>query len=339
MRIAVSFCNQPGGRAQPNIAIVDTATGERHFVEVERPNAGVTGLFHDPPHLYALATPPGHTGVVGLLVIDPDRAALVAEIDLPHVVHAHSLVVRGRSLHVVSTGTDEVLRFELTDGATAVGDPQVVWTPYRRTDRVRGAVAMARHIARTGPKRFRRLVHSVRTGSLWSTERVRRVVGTHHPNGLCTDGGHLYVSAFGTKRGELLSGATRGYVSRIGEAAPVLDSIHHPHSPQVHEGAVWFCESSTRSVRRNHDVVLRMPVGYTRGLAVHPSTLVVGSSSGRKVSKSTGVVANPADPGMVEPACAVTVFRGQGSTWTSEHHETFDDTHREIYDVVVLSDD
>ncbi|MGE5251239.1 MAG: DUF4915 domain-containing protein, partial [Bacteroidota bacterium] len=181
----------------------------------------------------------------------------------PQVGDPHSILASGDCLYVVSTATDEVLSFDITD--TALLNPRVVW---KASD---------------------------------------AGIDTHHVNSIVEKDGDLMVSAFGPKAGDLWSTAANGYIHNISLDRRIKEGIYHPHTLSVHDDQIYYCES-----HRGWFCSLEGPVfqlnGYSRGISWCSDDLVcVGTSIGRKVSKSTGLLANPADPGEEIGQCAVTL--------------------------------
>jgi hypothetical protein len=95
-------------------------------------------------------------------------------------------------------------------------------------------------------------------------------------------------------------------------------------------------------------LLFKFSEGYARGLATNDDFLVIGLSSGRKVSKSTGTINNIADPGELVPCCKVvfiemdyslgSCLKGTPSIFRSQKMFAFDlnDFHNEIYDLLIL---
>lgn len=110
-----------------------------------------------------------------------------------------------------------------------------------------------------------------------------------HINSLFWHNGELYASAFGTKpTGGMWSDAKQGYVINLGTGEKVIFPIYHPHSARWALDSVFWCESSYQRVVSSTYGVLEGIRGYARGLVVTESQLVVGVSTGRRKSKSTG---------------------------------------------------
>ncbi len=175
--------------------------------------------------------------------------------ELTEVKDGHSVFATKKNIYVLSTGTDEVLRYDILENG--VHNSQVIWR------------------ASEGQ------------------------VDTHHINSITELNGELYISAFGPKTGVLWSSASNGYIHNITREIRVREGIYHPHSLSGRNGNLYYCESSRRLFRSLDTSLFEMD-GYTRGGGWLSDELVcITSSIGRRVSKSTGLVANPSDPGDV----------------------------------------
>jgi hypothetical protein len=115
---------------------------------------------------------------------------------------------------------------------------------------------------------------------------------------------------------------------RIGEG------LGHPHSILDIDGTLAYCESSTASVVVGGSRSEQLP-GYPRGLCRVGDRLLVGTSRGRKVSKSTGIT-NRADPGAPAGRCSVTTLALPGLA--IERVDDLDELALEIYDLQPVSD-
>lgn len=171
---------------------------------------------------------------------------------------------------------------------------------------------------------------------IWAANNNRK--DTIHLNSLVWHEDDLYISAFGEKTGDLWSSADKGYVLNLTTGQSVLTSLYHPHSIySTHEG-IYCCDSSRMAIAREDGQRLVIGRGYTRGLAVSPERLYCGVSKGRTTSKSTGIMNNPADPGIKAGQCAVLIYERrnhdlEGSELIGEVNlERYGD---EIYDILI----
>ena len=112
--------------------------------------------------------------------------------------------------------------------------------------------------------------------------------------------------------------------------------IHHPHSVIVADDDIYYCESCTQTVKKGVTPVVNLPFGYTRGLAIKDDKLIVGSSTGRKRSRSKGTINNVADQGLLEEVCCISIFTFNTSADRYELTDEFDflPHKKEIYDVI-----
>jgi hypothetical protein len=157
----------------------------------------------------------------------------------------------------------------------------------------------------------------------------------HHLNGVCEFQGDVHVCGFGKKTSDWAS-ASDGFIFNVTRHAPVAEHLLHPHSILGHDGRLVCCESRRRSVRVPAGPLEseRLP-GYSRGLCAVGPDLYVGTSQGRRVSKSTGLINNPADPG--ELAGRSTVSRLETQSLKLVETVDLDDLGEEIYDLLEVT--
>jgi uncharacterized protein (TIGR03032 family) len=158
-----------------------------------------------------------------------------------------------------------------------------------------------------------------------------------HLNGLATDGNRpRFVTAFGTTdtRGGWRPGKLDGgcLIDVDSGEAPVR-GLCMPHSPRLHDGAVWLCDSGTgRLVRADLEsgtveTVAVLP-GYTRGLALAGGFAFVGLSKARETATFGGVpIVDRAGP--LTCGVAVVDLRTGQPVSLLEFHEGVD----EVFDV------
>lgn len=159
---------------------------------------------------------------------------------------------------------------------------------------------------------------------------------THHVNSIALWNGDVVISAFGPKTGATWSTATRGYIHNLTQNRRVVESIYQPHSLCAANGELYYCESARGRIYSVSGACLEVG-GYVRGLAFSSSgQFVVGTSVARKVSKSSGIVSNPGDPGEPSGKCALVVCT-LGTDGPKRLAETSLAAYgSEIYDVAVL---
>ena len=137
---------------------------------------------------------------------------------------------------------------------------------------------------------------------------------TIHLNSIAHHQGEFYISAFGPRQENFWHSSREGYIQNITTGEKVVTGLRQPHSLLSYENELYYCSSSTSEVCRLGDPEDRLLVderSYVRGLAMTPEMLVVGTSKGRKKSKSTGkdLVTNFTDPGLPVGHCAVHFYQ------------------------------
>lgn len=227
---------------------------------------------------------------VGIAIIRKENLELKQVVYLNKLHDIHSICFHSNNIYLVSTGTDTVYKLEFDQNLDLTDKPKIFWTP---------------------------------EGSIGKSD-------THHINSLCSYGDELYVSAFGTKKGELWQTAENGYIFNITKNKRVLENIYHPHSLQIKNGNYYYCESSSRTVFKNETKIGRLNTGYTRGLCISDNKMYIGSSTGRKRSKSTNLINNFKDNGLIEPCCEVNQIRVKNT----EQIVNFLEWQDEIYDIM-----
>jgi uncharacterized protein (TIGR03032 family) len=112
----------------------------------------------------------------------------------------------------------------------------------------------------------------------------------HHVNGIARDARRTVVTMFGPRRNRQWSNVVEGQLLDIHSGQILMHGIHHPHSPRLRDGQIWFCESG-----RGDIVVIegsrigRTSIGgYTRGISIGENHILVGVSSARTQSRSEG---------------------------------------------------
>jgi uncharacterized protein DUF4915 len=283
----ISFCNLPVLRATA-IFRLDTSSGELSEIGLgfSRSVEGCTGMTSDDARVYVLCV---SEGIYHLSVLTKDELEYVFCEPLPEVKDGHSILVKDQQLYVVSTGTDEVIRYDLA--AEGAINPRAVW--------------------RASP-----------CGS-----------DTHHVNSIADWNGNLVVSAFGPKFGTLWTSALEGYIHDISRDVRIKSGIYHPHSLSVRGDDLYYLESH-RKLFCSLDGAIFSLTGYPRGVCwLSDDVVCLGSNVGRRVSKSTGLIANPADPGEASGSCGVTVVHIK--TGRRLKHLDLGRVGGEVYDLMV----
>ncbi|MCA9894184.1 MAG: DUF4915 domain-containing protein [Anaerolineae bacterium] len=288
--LLISFSNLQKPRST-SLLRYDTRDGSETWVDLgldkEASISSCTGISGHDGRLYLLAT---RRDVTHVFAFSQASLEPLWHQALPDVKDAHSLALLGPYAYVVSTGTDEVMRYTVTD--QGFNDPQVAWTP-----------SGADH-------------------------------DTHHLNSVTSHQGDVYVSGFGPKKTERWSSADDGYIYNLSKDTYVKTAVYHPHTVISYRGSLYYCDSS-RAAFASMDAPLVSLEGYVRGACFTSKNIVyVGTSMGRKVSKSTGIVNNPADNGEDWGFCGITRF---DLTTRQQTKIDFSAHGREIYDIYHLA--
>lgn len=235
----------------------------------------------------------------GIVIIDKKTSDVLAKSDLAEVIDGHSIVLKDNNLYVVSTGNDSVIKYNYDQKNLKFDKPEILWKPNDSEGRN----------------------------------------DTHHLNSLYSNKDKLFISGFGLKKGERWSSAKNGYIFEIVGQRKEIVNIFHPHSVFVYENEIYYTESSTRSIKRNNKTLIKLDQGYTRGLHVEMNLVIIGLSSGRKNSKSTGIINNNADPGLSEPSCKILFFKRRSMFNKYKINDEFDffPMHQEIYDICKIN--
>ena len=259
--VLVSFCNFPCPR-EPAICRLAADSGDLAQVPLALPGSveGCTGITANRVKIFVLCV---SEGICHLAALTRSRLEVIFCQPLPEVKEGHSIVADDDQVFSVSTGTDEVIRYNL--GPKSVRDPQVIW---------RATVS--------------------------STD-------THHVNSITRWKGNLVASAFGPKFGTLWTSALEGYIHDISRDVRIKNGIYHPHSLSVRGDRLYYLESHRKLLCSLDGPIFAVP-GYPRGVCWLSDDLVcIGSNVGRRLSRSTGLIANPADPGERSGSCGITV--------------------------------
>ncbi len=258
---------------------------------------------------------------------------------LPEASDVHSIFLDGRNnLYVASTGTEQIILYHVDTKSRKITFVKSIWQPYSYKDKAGVIITTTgRLLAHKRPK-IRTLMRMILDRSICSPVACRNTTSSHHINSIAIHKGDIYISAFGPQKGKLKSTATNGYVYNITKGTKILNGIYHPHSLIVSDHGVFYCESARRKIKNHQTDVIILNSGYTRGLCVENGHIIVGSSTGRRKSRSTHIVNNIADPGLLEPVCKVSIFQHSKETETYELVKEYDFLpHRtEIYDIMVL---
>lgn len=133
----------------------------------------------------------------------------------------------------------------------------------------------------------------------------------HHLNSVFGANGDVYVSGFGAKIGENWRSTVDGFVINIMTGEKVATGLQHPHTVMLLGNSLAYCDSRTSSLKFVDSSRRQQLPGYTRGICAADDAIFVGTSLGRRVSKSTGVINNPNDPGIAVGTHAIYRLNGE----------------------------
>ena len=167
----------------------------------------------------------------------------------------------------------------------------------------------------------------------WRPEPDAPRADIHHLNAIFGWRGDLLVSGFGKKPGPDWGLTREGFIVNVTRGEAIASGIYHPHSLVAIGEEIAYCESGKRAVRvMGRGQTQRLP-GYTRGLCLTGQKVFVGTSVGRRVSKSTGMLHNPQhSSGTPEGQC--TVCRLSPSSLEIEDVIDLSAYGEEIYDLL-----
>lgn len=167
-------------------------------------------------------------------------------------------------------------------------------------------------------------------GTVWTPSQAKK--DTHHINSItCVDRENILVTAFGPKKADLWQSASNGYVCNIKSGNFIKTGINQPHSLRASSQTLYYCESANQGLVALDGGNLYNADGYTRGLCFRDQNRVIfGTSVGRRKSKSTGIMRNPADPGDPFGVCGITALDLQTRCAFTTDMSKYG---REIYDI------
>lgn len=291
-RVLVSLCNFVSADKTSLLAI-DLNDGRIDPVAGLRLGVGTTGICR-----YGRWILVAYQLKEGLLaVLDASTLAFVDEIELPGCSDPHSITPFDDGIAVVSTGSDEILHYQLHG----------------------------------------RVFGKARRVFAYGDERADR----HHLNGIAATADGLVWSGFGARDadrpptdGLAWTAARSGFLQVFGQTKPLREKLIHPHTVRLFEGKTYFCESSIGSFRSLERTVAVLD-GYTRGIDfIDSERAAVGTSVGRRKSRSTGRILNPLEDGIDTGTCAVHIVNI--ASQETERVYPVEPYAREIYDILAL---
>lgn len=299
--VLVSFCNVSSPRL-PLLALFNPASGillPLRLPDPARQFKGITGLAREGPYLYAVAQfRPGEAERL------TSRCAL--------------LVFSSKSLELVHT-----YEFRgVADGHSLVWSAGKLYVVSTGTDEI---VELEMNGAEVRSERpYLRSAHATRSD-------------VNHLNGLCDSPDGLIMSAFGPRTDSSWASATNGFILNVKRKEMIRHGLQHPHSPFILGPSVVFCESRKTSVGTVAGDRKQLLPGYTRGVCMWGSDICVGTSVGRRTSRSTGkVVENPGVAGIASGGCTISRLRADDFGIISTFETPL--AVGEIYDLMTVDD-
>ena len=165
-----------------------------------------------------------------------------------------------------------------------------------------------------------------------------------HLNGIAMENGEArYVTALGatnTQRGWSRHKKDGGIVIDVETDAIICDGLCVPHSPRVHGGELYICNSGDGSVGKVSDEqyhpIIGGLLGLTRGMTFLGDRMLVGVSASRNfLSKFWGLPLHDRVRNSEEIAASKLLVVDH-STGTIEHWLEFGDDIREVYDIACI---
>ncbi len=170
---------------------------------------------------------------------------------------------------------------------------------------------------------------------VWTPDKSTLGKDIDHLNSLCLRDGRVLVSGFGPKMGPLWRDSTEGFIVDVDTGERVASGFRQPHSVTSIGNSLFVCESAKSLVRDVTGDRSTSLDGYTRGLCYTRDGIYVGTSIGRAVSKSTGVISNAADIGDPKGSCGVHLLDSE--SLQIKKSIKLDET--EIYDLLPVKED
>jgi hypothetical protein len=169
-------------------------------------------------------------------------------------------------------------------------------------------------------------------GTFWQHPDTDKNGDEVHLNGIIINGNDLWVSCFGKKRGKYWTTAASGYIINTSNNKKIY-KVTHPHSINSYKSEIYYCESTKGSVLVNARQLIKFPHTYVRGLSLYGTQMLIGISSGRKKSRSTGDLNNPIGEGRYIAKSGLCILDTKNKRKSYYSLIRFG---REIYDVVVI---
>jgi len=292
MDILISFNNTYQSPGFPTLAVLNTATYKLRIVQMppEIPDTGVLGLAISSKYVYvglqyafdalkAFRIPPevgfqyNSDGLLAslnpcsLLIFDKDNFSLLNQYPFRKVVDVHSMLLSGDENKLFVVSTGTDELVELELKGSQVVSEKTIWRP--------GADGEFRDL--------------------------------HHLNSICFWKNDLLISGFGKKEVENdWNSAKNGFIYNVSQNQFLKTGLQQPHSLAVIEHRLAYCESKLKQVCFLDSTDTIDLHGYSRGLCMADGKIFAGTSTKRKISKSTGKMNKISDEESV--GCSVQVI-------------------------------
>lgn len=171
---------------------------------------------------------------------------------------------------------------------------------------------------------------------IWRADPIGPRTDLHHLNAIGLWKDQTVITGFGRKTNITWSSAGEGFVKVLPDDRILETGVRHPHSLLDLDGVLAYCQSGTTSVHKHGERASQVLPGYTRGLARAGNRVFVGTSKGRRVSKSTGHLTNRGDPGATAGRCGLALL--DAVTFDVEAFVDLSTYGAEIYDLLAVSD-
>jgi hypothetical protein len=300
--ILVSFCNTATGA--PPVVLYEIATGT---ITVPRM----------PPEV-AIRKPSGLAEAGGFLYVMTSRTDGSLAASVSHPNPSTLFVFDRHTLALVATNVCEL-----------VFDGHSMLVRERGLDVVSTGTDEIVHLTMQGP-------HVVSEQAVWRADAHGKRADVHHLNAIGLWRGETYVSGFGRKEGSSWRSTPHGFVEAVDTGERILRDIRQPHSILDVDGALVYCQSGTSTVHVHGTGAERRLPGYARGLCRVQNAIFAGTSRGRQVSKSTGLLTTRSDPGAAAGRC--TLVRLTPATLEIEAVVELDPYGIEIYDLLPVAE-
>lgn len=235
----------------------------------------------------------------GIITLSKKTLKIKDRVLINDLKDSHSiLAIPGDGIYAVSTGNDTVYKFKFDKKGLIDITPEIIWRP---------------------------------RGSKGKED-------THHVNSISYWNGELYVTAFGLKEGDSWRTTKNGYVHNISKDKQVINGIYHPHSLKIIDGDFYYIESTSCTLKKNEETVYKLDKGYARGFDMKGRSILFGTGTGRKTSKSTGEKIQKEKQLNLDEVCDIFVLKKGLFSKEYKVNKIFSyfPDYQEIYDIHIL---